>query len=249
MTIAQRNIIASPATGLLIYQTDSTLEFYMYNGTSWTTLGAVGPQGPIGATGATGSQGIQGLTGATGPQGPAGQGVPTGGTTGQVLSKINNTDYNTQWITPASGGSDNLGNHTATQALDMANNNITNVNNIRTKEIFLDFSTTPISPVNNVINSTLLDMTGKTMIKISNGGTNFAVNGISGGVHGKVIYLWITQSSFSFNDNNSSETCTSCRISNNLSSIPSGLSGQCMVILIYDATFAGGRWMIMDTII
>jgi hypothetical protein len=32
--------------------------------------------------------------------GPAGPGVPTGGTTGQVLSKVNGTDYNTHWVTP-----------------------------------------------------------------------------------------------------------------------------------------------------
>jgi len=44
-----------------------------------------------------------GLTGATGPQGPAGaqgpagQGVPTGGTTGQVLKKNSNTNYDTVW--------------------------------------------------------------------------------------------------------------------------------------------------------
>jgi hypothetical protein len=31
-------------------------------------------------------------------------GLPTGGTTGQVLSKIDATNYNTQWITPAGGG-------------------------------------------------------------------------------------------------------------------------------------------------
>ena len=30
--------------------------------------------------------------------------VPTGGTSGQVLSKIDGTNYNTQWITPTSGG-------------------------------------------------------------------------------------------------------------------------------------------------
>ena len=40
---------------------------------------------------------------ATGPQGPAGPGVPTGGTAGQVLTKVDSTDYNTQWAT-ASGG-------------------------------------------------------------------------------------------------------------------------------------------------
>jgi len=33
------------------------------------------------------------------PKGDTGQGVPTGGTTAQVLSKADNTDYNTQWNT------------------------------------------------------------------------------------------------------------------------------------------------------
>jgi hypothetical protein len=36
-------------------------------------------------------------------QGPVGEGVPTGGTTGQILAKINNTNYATQWITPFDG--------------------------------------------------------------------------------------------------------------------------------------------------
>lgn len=72
--------------------------------------GATGPQGPqgdpgpTGPTGATGPQGPQGdpgpagPTGATGATGPAGPGVPTGGTAGQILSKVDATDYNTQWI-------------------------------------------------------------------------------------------------------------------------------------------------------
>jgi hypothetical protein len=38
MTQAQRNLIASPATGLLVYQTDGTAGFYFYNGTAWTSL-------------------------------------------------------------------------------------------------------------------------------------------------------------------------------------------------------------------
>lgn len=184
MTQAQRTAIASPATGLLVYQTDTTAGFYFYNGTTWSSLN--------GATGATGPQGSQGPTGLAGPQGPAGigyggtsnsaktislgsktfsvqsglayiagerirfvdqanplnflegiitsytgsslvanidntggsgtipswnlsvgsnlgvagangQGVPTGGTTGQVLTKIDATDYNTQWTTPGAG--------------------------------------------------------------------------------------------------------------------------------------------------
>ncbi len=86
MTQAQRTVIALPATGLLVYQTDATAGFYFYNGTSWSVLGATGPQGAAGANGTNG------------------QGVPTGGTANQVLSKIDGTNYNTQWVTPTSGG-------------------------------------------------------------------------------------------------------------------------------------------------
>ena len=35
---------------------------------------------------------------ASGGQGPVGVGVPAGGTAGQILAKINSTNYNTQWI-------------------------------------------------------------------------------------------------------------------------------------------------------
>lgn len=35
MTLAQRNAIATPATGLLIYQTDNTPGFYYFNGANW----------------------------------------------------------------------------------------------------------------------------------------------------------------------------------------------------------------------
>lgn len=62
--------------------------------------------------------------GINGTTGTSGQGVPTGGTANQVLAKIDGADYNTEWVTPAAGGSDNLGNHTATQNLDLAANNI-----------------------------------------------------------------------------------------------------------------------------
>lgn len=42
----------------------------------------------------------QGTVGPEGPQGPAGPGVPTGGTAGQLLSKVNSTDFLTQWESP-----------------------------------------------------------------------------------------------------------------------------------------------------
>lgn len=38
MTAQQRTAIASPATGLLIYQTNGDAGFYYYNGTNWFLL-------------------------------------------------------------------------------------------------------------------------------------------------------------------------------------------------------------------
>lgn len=40
MTETQRDAISSPATGLMIYQTDGTVGFYYYNGSSWVEVAA-----------------------------------------------------------------------------------------------------------------------------------------------------------------------------------------------------------------
>lgn len=45
----------------------------------------------------------RGDTGATGPTGPVGPGVASGGTTGQVLAKLSNTNYDTTWINLTGG--------------------------------------------------------------------------------------------------------------------------------------------------
>jgi hypothetical protein len=75
--------------------------------------GETGPEGPAGPTGATGAAGATGpagptgptgATGATGSTGATGPGVPTGGTTGQALTKVSGTDYDTHWSTITSGG-------------------------------------------------------------------------------------------------------------------------------------------------
>lgn len=42
MTLVQRNAITTPATGLLIYQTDNTAGFYYFNGTIWTSFAGSG---------------------------------------------------------------------------------------------------------------------------------------------------------------------------------------------------------------
>lgn len=45
MTLLQRNSIAVPAVGLLIYQTDSTAGFYYYDGSNWTPAKSSGGTG------------------------------------------------------------------------------------------------------------------------------------------------------------------------------------------------------------
>ena len=66
--------------------------------------GPAGPAGPQGPIGEIGPQGPQGQKGDTGEPGPAGPGVPAGGTAGQVLTKVDGTDYNTEWKDPTGGG-------------------------------------------------------------------------------------------------------------------------------------------------
>lgn len=56
----------------------------------------------------TGPQGDDGAKGDTGPQGLPGQGVPTGGTTRQVLTKKSNLDYDVGWATPSASGTSTL---------------------------------------------------------------------------------------------------------------------------------------------
>lgn len=73
-------------------------------GAASTVPGPQGPQGPLGPQGPKGDPGATGSTGTAGAPGPAGQGVPTGGSTGQVLTKTTATDYATNWQTPSGGG-------------------------------------------------------------------------------------------------------------------------------------------------
>jgi uncharacterized protein (TIGR02145 family) len=102
--------------------------------------GATGAQGPTGLTGpvgATGSQGPIGLIGAAGPQGPqgeqgpAGNGVPAGGSSGQVLTNCNGVvTWTTAGQCPGTianlncAGASNSGSLTANQSVESLSNNI-----------------------------------------------------------------------------------------------------------------------------
>lgn len=76
--------------------TDAVLNFGIPTGAT----GAQGPQGEKGDKGDKGDTGAQGPQGATGA---TGAGVASGGTTGQVLKKKSNTDYDTEWANDSAG--------------------------------------------------------------------------------------------------------------------------------------------------
>jgi len=59
------------------------------------TLELTGEKGPIGP------QGEPGPIGPQGPQGEQGIGIPTGGSAGQILGKISETDYDVNWVDDA----------------------------------------------------------------------------------------------------------------------------------------------------
>lgn len=61
MSQAQRTAITSPATGLMVYQTDGTAGYYYYNGTAWAQLGGAAGWG-LGGNGGTTSADFIGTT-------------------------------------------------------------------------------------------------------------------------------------------------------------------------------------------
>ena len=101
--------VPAVSTSKTISGNDITFDFAFHN-----LKGDRGPEGPKGDTGATGPAGPEGPQGPEGPAGPkgdtgatgpAGPGVPSGGAAGQVLTKVDGTDYNTEWKDPSGGGS------------------------------------------------------------------------------------------------------------------------------------------------
>lgn len=60
----------------------------------------MGPKGPQGRKG----ESVQGERGYPGATGRSGIGVPVGGSTGEVLTKFSNNDYDTYWVAGGGGG-------------------------------------------------------------------------------------------------------------------------------------------------
>ena len=89
--------------GLFIYFEDVDSE-------QWVQVGLAGPKGDTGDAGPTGETGEPGVAiQETEPEDTNvlwfdtsvdGAGIPLGGTSGQILSKIDATDFNTEWVTP-----------------------------------------------------------------------------------------------------------------------------------------------------
>ncbi|MFD0792761.1 hypothetical protein ACFQZX_03990 [Mucilaginibacter litoreus] len=63
-----------------------------------SVIGIPGEQGPPGEPGPAGLDGSPGLDGSSGP------GVAAGGTTGQILTKLSDADYDTEWVDKPTGG-------------------------------------------------------------------------------------------------------------------------------------------------
>jgi len=77
---------SSPSNGQVYDQ-------WQWDGSKWVAIVGTLPAGPAGPAG---------------PTGPAGAGVAAGGTTGQALTKINATDFNTQWTGPYLTGNQSI---------------------------------------------------------------------------------------------------------------------------------------------
>ena len=110
MTEIQRDAIVSPASGLMIYQTDEVSGFYFYNGTGWTKIdGVAGPQGDQGVQGIqgepgpTGQPGAQGLAGSDGEDGANGTNGSDGSSAYQIWINAGNTGTESEFLASLAG--------------------------------------------------------------------------------------------------------------------------------------------------
>ena len=94
----------APSDGNQYARKDGTWEQVAAGGASYPTMS--GQAGNVLAVNSSEDdvEWINVPSGADGQDGADGEGVPVGGTTGQILAKIDGTDYNTEWVDAPSGG-------------------------------------------------------------------------------------------------------------------------------------------------
>ena len=125
---------------------------------------------------------LDGATGATGATGPQGPGVPSGGSTGQVLKKTSSTDYDTEW--------GNVGDVTADMLGIVIDGNSTPVGASAGQYVIVKNST--ISGVTDGLYKAALAIPANTAIDatyltaVSNGGFNSLGGALS--KYGKVLW-------------------------------------------------------------
>lgn len=158
--------------------------------------------------------------------------------------------YTTSWNLVGGSSGDNLGNHTATQNLNMGNNSITGASNITANYLVLPRTNFEITTLNNP--STTFSSISNSIIRFTvvSGYPNpsFTVLGIPGGVQGKIVTLYNSSSIImSVRHNNTSIETSGNRIFNpensNLETVGTGV-----VTLMYDTSLDSGNggWLIIS---
>ncbi|MDC1265289.1 collagen-like protein [Flavobacteriaceae bacterium] len=110
LTETQLDAISSPATGLMIYQTDQTTGFYFYDGTAWARIeGVAGQQGEPGPTGPQGPQGLQGVAGNDGADGTNGVDGSNGSSAYEIWVAAGNTGTEAEFLASLVGAQGETG--------------------------------------------------------------------------------------------------------------------------------------------
>lgn len=123
------------------------------------------------------ANGAPGPTGPTGPAGEDGIGVPPGGATGDILAKIDGTDYNTEWIE----------NYTSTVKHLVKNSNGSTINSgtpVYTKIVGNSGTNIPVAIASNDGESTSSKTMGLMAETVLQNGTGFVITeGLLAGIN------------------------------------------------------------------